>query len=121
MKSQIYQYVKQCKICQQHNIIPVKYTKGHFEVPKSPMEFISMDLIGEFNKSSRGNVYALTVICMLTGFTFCIPIENKTASTVVQAYIDNVYNKFGGSRKIVSDNGTEFKNKLFTQIATELG
>ena len=121
MKSQIYQYVKQCKVCQQHNIIPVKYTKGHFEVPKSPMEFISMDLIGEFNKSSRGNVYALTVICMLTGFTFCIPIENKTASTVVQAYIDNVYNKFGGSRKILSDNGTEFKNKLFTQIATELG
>ena len=94
MKSQIYQYVKQCKICQQHNIIPVKYIKGHFEVPKSPMEFISMDLIGEFNKSSRGNVYALTVICMLTGFTSCIPIENKTASTVVQAYIDNVYNKF---------------------------
>ena len=40
---------------------------------------------------------------------------------MVQAYIDNVYNKFGGSRKILSDNGTEFKNKLFTQIATELG
>ena len=109
MKPQVYTYVKQCKVCQQHNIIPVQYTKGHFEVPKSPMEFISMDLIGEFPKSSKGNSYALTVICMLTGYTFCIPIPNKTASEVVKAYIDNVYSKYGGSRKILSDNGTEFK------------
>ena len=32
-----------------------------------------------------------------------------------------VYSKFGGSIKILSDNGTEFKNELFTQIAKELG
>ena len=78
MKPQVYQYVKQCKTCQKYNITPVKYTSGHFDVPKSPMEFISMDLIGEFTKSERGNVYALTVICMLTGYTFCIPIKTKS-------------------------------------------
>ena len=39
----------------------------------------------------------------------------------MQAYIDNVYAKFGGSLKILSDNGTKFKNKLFEQIAKELG
>ena len=39
-----------------------------------------MDLIGEFHPaSSKGNRYALTVICMLTGFTFCIPLKNKTS------------------------------------------
>ena len=58
---------------------------------------------------------------MLTGYTFCIPMPNKTASEVVKAYIDNVYSKYGRSRKILSDNGTEFKNKLFAQVATELG
>ena len=121
MKSQIYTYVRQCKTCQQHNITPVPYVKGHFEVPKSPMEFISMDLIGEFPESRKGNNYALTVICMLTGYTFCIPIPSKSANDVVKAYIDNIYCKFGGSKKILSDNGKEFKNKLFTQVATELG
>ena len=75
-----------------------------------PMQFISIDLIGEFHpKSSAGNAYALTVICMLTGYTFCVPIKTKTASEVVQAYIDNVYSKFGGSSPISSDNGTELK------------
>ena len=58
---------------------------------------------------------------MLTGYVFCIPLKTKTAEEVLQAYIDNVYSKFGGSIKILSDNGTEFKNKIFEQVAKELG
>ena len=81
-----------------------------------------MDLIGEFHPpSKRGNKYALKVICMLTGYVFCIPLRTKTASEVIHAYINNVYAQFGGSHKILSDNGTEFKNQLFEQIAKELG
>ena len=37
----------------------------------------------------------------------------------VTAYVDNVYAKFGGSKKILSDNGTEFKNQLFEKVAKE--
>ena len=33
----------------------------------------------------------------------------------------HVYSKFGGSEKILSDNGTEFKNTLFEDIAKKLG
>ena len=53
--------------------------------------------------------------------SFCIPLKRKQASEVLQAYIDNIYAKFGGSLKILSDNGTEFKNQLFEKIAKELG
>ena len=121
MKTDVSNYVKQCKLCQKQNILPVKYVSGHFSAPMAPMEFISMDLIGDFTPSSKGNKYALTVICMLTGYTFCIPIPSKKASDVITAYIDNIYSKFGGSKKILSDNGTEFKNQLFEKIAKELG
>ena len=58
---------------------------------------------------------------MLTGYVFCIPLKMKTAEEVLQAYIDHVYSKFGGSIKILSDNGTEFKNKIFKLVAKELG
>lgn len=122
MKPQIVRYVRQCKQCQRYNAHPVKYTKKHFDASDSPMEFISMDLIGEFHPpSSKGHKYALTVICMLTGFTFCVPLKSKHASEVVKAYVDQIYSKFGGSTKILSDNGTEFKNELFTKVANELG
>ena len=45
MKTDIYNYVKQCKLCQKQNITPVKYVTGQFSAPMAPMEFISMDLI----------------------------------------------------------------------------
>ena len=121
-KPYIYRYVKQCRSCLQRNRQVVKYVQGQFKTPTTPMEFISMDLISEFHSpSSKGNRYALTVICMLTGYTFCIQLKMKTAVEVVKAYMDNVYAKFGGFLKILSDNGTEFKNQLFTDVTTELG
>ena len=86
------------------------------------MQFISMDLIGEFHPPTAKNKrYALTVMCMLTGYIFCVPLKTKTAEKVIQAYINNIYSKFRGSMKILSDNGTEFKNKIFEQVAKELG
>ena len=47
-------------------------------------------------------------------------MKTKTATEVVQAYVDKVYAKFGESVKILSDNGTEFKNQLFMDVATHL-
>ena len=61
-----------------------QFKKQIFEPGVQPMEFICIDLIGEFYPpSSKGNRYTLTAVCMLTGFTFCIPIKNKTAQEVV--------------------------------------
>ena len=121
MRASITKHVKNCDNCLKH-IQVVPYAKLHFDTATFPMEFISMDLIGELYPPSRsGHKYALTVICMLTGYVFCVPLKTKQASEVLQAYIDNIYAKFGGSLKILSDNGTEFKNQLFGKIAKELG
>ena len=121
MKNMITNHVKTCKKCQGQNRQIVNYPELHFDAMTFSMEFIPMDLIGELHSlSSQGYKYVLTVICMLPGYVFCVLLYTKTAE-VIQAYIDNVYAKFSGSCKILSDNGTEFKNKLFEQIAKELG
>ena len=51
-----------------------------------PMEFISMDLVGRLTKTSSGHEYALTVISMLTGYVFCIPLKTKTGEEIVDKY-----------------------------------
>ena len=117
MKRQIQLHCKWCRICQRYNMRTQEFYKKHFAAPSQPMEFIAMDLIGEFHPaSSKGNRYALTVICMLTGFTFCIPLKNKTAEEVVKAYLNHICCIFGPSRKILTDNGTEFKNKMWDAV-----
>ena len=81
-----------------------------------------MDLIGEFHPlTSCGHHYALTAVCMLTGFTWCVPLKTKTAEEVTKAYMDHIYSNFGGSIKILTHNRTEFKNKLFKEVVKKLG
>ena len=121
LKPSVEKHIKMCYQCQRRNKQVVKYATLHFDVATFPMQFISMDLIGKFHPpTSRKHRYALTVICMLTGYVFCVPLKTKAVEEVIQAYIDNVYSKLGGSLKMLSDNGIEFKNKMFEQIAKEL-
>ena len=113
MKKDIHRHFKKCQLCAKHNIAKVKFKKTHFKGARQPMQFISMDLIGKFHPpSQQGHRYALTVICMHTSYIFCIPLKTKTAQEVIQAYMRYVYSKFGGSEKILSNNGTEFKNTV---------
>ena len=114
-----------CYQCQRRNKQVVKYATLHFDIATFLMQFISLDLKGKFHPpTSRKHRYALTVICMLMGYVFCVPLKTKTAEEVIQTYIDHAYSKFGGSLKMLSDNGTELKNsknKVFEQVAKELG
>ena len=122
IKEDVLQHCRNCYTCQLHKTAAVKFEAKHFKPLLKPMDFIAMDLIGEFHPpSSQGNHYALTGVCMLTGFTWCIPIKSKKATDVARAYMQHVYSILGGSTKILTDNGTEFKNEVFREVLQKLG
>ena len=50
----------------------------------------------------------------------CVPINSKSGDEVITAYTNHVTYIFGPSCKILSDNSTEFKNKLFEEVASML-
>ena len=121
MKRHIQLYCRRCRTCARHNVQTQELQKEHFSAPPQPMEFIAIDLIGKFHPaSSKGNRYALTAICMLTGFTFCIPLKSKKAEDVVMAYLNHICCIFGPSKKILTDNGSEFKNKMWDEVFKRL-
>ena len=49
MKKTIQRHCNECRTCAKHNIKVQQIQKEHFKVPPQPMEFIAMDLIGEFH------------------------------------------------------------------------
>ena len=78
MKEDIRKHSKTCATCILHKLENVKFEKKIFKPLLQPMDFICMDLIGEFHPpTSHGHRYALTVVCILTGFTWCIPLKTK--------------------------------------------
>ena len=122
MKEDIRKHCKTCATCQLHKLENVKFERKIFKPSLQPMDFICMDLIGEFHPpTSHGHRCALTAVCMLTGFTWCVPLKTKTAEEVTKTYMDHIYSNFGGSIKILMDNGTEFKSKLFKEVVEKLG
>ena len=113
-------YCKKCLACRRINSRPFRYPSLHLQIPTVPMQFISMDLIGPLQGSSD-NTYALTAIDMLTNYLWCIPIPCKSATAVITAYQQKIFAEFGGSIKILTDNGSEFKNAVFKAVTSSLG
>ena len=121
IKKDVLMHCTHCNTCAKHQVEKSKYIKDNFRLGHIPMEFIPMDLLGRFTRTTSSHKYALTMICMLTGYIFCIPLKMKTAEEIVEKYLTHVTFTFGVSRKILSDNGTEFKNSSFEEVAKQLG
>ena len=55
LKPSVTKHIQRCYQCQRRNKQVIKYTMLHFNVATFPMQFISMDLIGEFHPpTSKG-------------------------------------------------------------------
>jgi len=80
-----------------------------------PMERVSVDLI-DLLGSTRGNRYVLAIIDHFTRYLQLIPLPNKEAQTVADAFIKDYVTLFGPPRLLVADNGREFHNRLFSQV-----
>ena len=121
IKQDCSKYVQSCKTCQMVNLKSHRLTNLSMPISRKPMGTICMGLIGPLPETSSGNRFALTAICPLNNYMFMVPIPNKTAQQVIQAYLKHINAQFGGSRYILMDRGLEFISQMMQQLASELG
>ena len=81
MRKDILKYCKGCSQCTKHRVEKRKFTEQSFKPGAQPMEFISMDLVGEFHPpSSKGKPFMhLQLVCMLTNFVFLYSFEEQVS------------------------------------------
>ena len=121
MKNQVFKHCKTCKECMLQNQVNTAAGFAYFKTPEVPMQLICMDLVGPILPvTSRGNHFILTCIDMLTRFTIVVPIKDKSATSVCDAYRSHIYCTFSGSAQILMDNGTEFKNEQMDELCKQL-
>ena len=88
----------------------------HLEIPKVPFACIAIDTIGKLPTTSSGNRYALTCIDLLTSYITAVPIPDKTAESVVEAYLPGILSRAGASIVCLLDNGSELKNSQMNTV-----
>ena len=92
------------------------------EIPKVPFACIAIDTIGKLPTTSSGNRYALTCIDLLTSYVIALPMLDKTAESVVEAYLSGILSRAGASMVCLLVNGSELKkNSEMNKVLKQLG
>nr|XP_027216507.1 uncharacterized protein LOC113809181 [Penaeus vannamei] len=84
-------------------------------VVTSPLDRISADLM-DLHSSYNGNRYLLSIIDHMSRYLQLIPLPNKSAQTIADAFVEHYFTLFGVPRMLTTDSGSEFKNKLFSEV-----
>ncbi|XP_037774031.1 uncharacterized protein LOC119570303 [Penaeus monodon] len=118
MLAETKRYVNSCLICQRRKgragrRAPYCHARSYTSHGESIGDLI--DLLG----STHGNRYVLAIIDHFTRYLQLIPLPNKEAQTVANAFIKEYVTLFGPPRLLVADNGREFHNRLFSQVVKD--
>ena len=109
-------FCRQCNVCNQvHRGPPPRQALLQPLRENGPMDRLHIDLCGPFPRS-KGYCYILTCIDAFTRFLIATPLPDKSAITVAEALVKEVFCKLGCSRQLVSDLGTEFQNEVIQQL-----
>jgi transposase InsO family protein len=81
---------------------------------KDEFDVFAMDLI-KLPVTSTGLTYALVVMDVFTRFAWVTPINTKSAEETADAF-NSVVAPVMRPRTLISDNGSEFKNRVFDEM-----
>jgi transposase InsO family protein len=76
--------------------------------------------LGPFVKTKKGNTYVFVAIDAFTKFILLYAVRN-TKTNLVTKSLQNLIHTFGVPHRIISDQGTAFTSKTFTQFCREKG
>ena len=87
----------------------------------SPWDMLSVDVMGPFISSKRGERHILSIIDCFSKYLILVPLRDYTAPSVSKALYERVVEYFRGPRKILSDRGTEFTGRVWDGLMSLLG
>jgi hypothetical protein len=125
MHDDVAKYCQTCSVCASCKDQPSK-SKTELTItsqPQEPWQQVEMDLKGPIGPqpTARGNRYLLVVVDLLTRSAEMIPLPNKSAKTVANALVNEVFCRHGIPDSTLTDRGLEFDNSTMQTLATELG
>ena len=124
MAEDVREFVSVCRGCQLGkgtNPAHAGLLKG--KTYSQALHTICMDLVGPIRQDSGGGTSDLYIFVMVDPFTHFLwleVIESKAAEQVFKAFVTRILLEEGAPRVIHVDNGSEFKNRLMSELFDKL-
>jgi len=111
-----------CDLCQKSKIYNQR-TRGPLisNIPGRPHEIVSLDLIGPLPSGQLGARYLLVMLDVFSKYVQIYPLRRATTNSIlnkIEKYYIPICGKF---KKILTDNGTQFHSKQWTDRLRDLG
>lgn len=116
------QYVSRCELCQK--VKPSNTAPRGLMYPRynqQPWEIVSVDIMGPYPRSSKGNVYLLVFVDLFTRWVELSPIRKATSSVIISELKSRILYRYGAPQKLISDNAKNFVSSLVNVVANEFG
>jgi hypothetical protein len=123
MKSDVVAFVRGCAVCQQvkSSVHPPLGLHEGATNPGQPMDIVTMDLMGPYTTTRSGNRYICVFMDLFSRWIEIKAIPSKRYKYVADNFVSQIVCRYGVPRAIISDNGTEFVNKVAKYLAKTLG
>lgn len=122
-KADVSRYIRHCEVCMRtkpEQKAPIGHMLSLPATSRRPWQIISIDLVGPLPRSSSGYTHIFSMLDCFSKFVLLFPLRSATASKVTQILEEQIL-LFGAPEKIISDNGVQFKSRLFQQKVEEYG
>lgn len=123
LKLDVAQHCLTCHLCQvagkPNQVIPPA-PLCPIPIMGEPFEKVIADCVGPLPKSKATNQFLLTMMCASTRFPEIIPLRKITAPVTTKALV-KFFSLFGLPKVVQTDQGTNFKSKVFAQVLKTLG
>jgi len=106
-------YVRKCSACAKAKPTHFPPVPSTSYVPDAPWEICSIDLAGPYCKGSKQTTVLLIVLDVYTKWLEIFPLRAATASKVIDC-LNSCFCRFGFPRVLISDNGSQFISKAYT-------
>lgn len=118
MLSDVASYIRKCTTCIKAKPVqrkPAGCMGGHSLIDK-PWDVLSIDIVGPLPRTKRGFNYILVVADCFSKFVLTFPLRKASTKQIVGLLEDNVFLIFGVPRRIICDNGVQFKSRDFRRF-----
>ena len=117
MVGDIRRLVRACEVCQalKHSVAAASSNRQRLHTGR-PWQVVSVDLVGPFQQTPRGNTTILVLSDHFTRWRDAIPLVDGTAEVVAQALDHKVFCYFGLPERIHTDQGAQFESRLMHEL-----
>ena len=122
MHEDIYAYIRACTKCQATKNPNTKpYGEMQPVYAAGPWDMLAMDLIGPLPTTANRNTQLLVVVDHFSKWVELFPLTKATAPKIATILENEIFCRYGSPKRILSDNGTNFRSKCLRQLCSAWG